>query len=219
MLIFPLPNVANILILLAYGSKSSTSQKQSKSMGSKLKTTEFGWPLGTTIQTIFYLGPICCGHWLPITITHTLIPAQPPLPVFSFLLPVVPPECMPELQLSTAKSQKLMQEKETAICKKELQKTCSAERWWNIVTCICTVLQFEQKWDLAPDAGVILIVFFVASICPQDAMWLSAQTRKFPKVGDSIPAAAPLLQLFLLVLVQPSNMQHSPSHRLKLDFF
>ena len=51
---------------------------------------------------------------------------------------------------------------------KKLQKTCSAERWWNIVTCICTVLQFEHKWDLAPDAGVILIVFFVASICPQD---------------------------------------------------
>jgi hypothetical protein len=55
-------------------------------------------------------------------LAHTLIPAQPPLPVFSFLLPVVPPECMPKLQLSTAKSQKLMQEKETAICKKKYKK-------------------------------------------------------------------------------------------------
>ena len=50
-----------------------------------------------------------------------------------------------------------------------------------------------------------------------DVVWLlPAQTRKFPK--DSIPAA-PLVQLFLLVLVKPSNGQHSPSHRLKLDFF
>ena len=88
----------------------------------KLKATKFGWFLGTIIRTIFYLGPICCGHWLPITITHTLIPAQPPLPVFSFLLPVVPPECMPKLQLSTAKSQKLMQEKDTAICKNKTYK-------------------------------------------------------------------------------------------------
>ena len=68
-------------------------------------------------RTLLYLGPICSGHWQPVTSPHTLIPAQPsPLPVFSFLLPVVPPECIPKLQLSTAKSQKLMQEKETAIC-------------------------------------------------------------------------------------------------------
>ena len=42
------------------------------------------------------------------------------------------------------------------------------------------------------------------------AMWLrlSAQTLKFPKTGDWIPAAAPLLQLFLLLLAQPCNMQH-----------
>ena len=36
----------------------------------KLKATKFGWFLGTTIRTIFYLGPICSGHWLPVTSPH-----------------------------------------------------------------------------------------------------------------------------------------------------
>ena len=36
----------------------------------KLKATKFGWFLGTTIQTILYLGPICSGHWLPATSPH-----------------------------------------------------------------------------------------------------------------------------------------------------
>ena len=81
-------------------------------------------------------------------LAHTLIPAQPPpLPVFFFLLPVVPPECMPKLQLSTAKSQKLMQEKETAICKKTTKNM------------FCGTL--VKHWSFST-------VFFVASICPQD---------------------------------------------------
>jgi hypothetical protein len=117
MLIFPLPNVANILILLAYGSKSSTSQKQSKSR----KQPNSVNPLAPQFKQSFTWGQsaVVTGSQL---LAHTLIPAQPPLPVFSFLLPVVPPECMPKLQLSTAKSQKLMQEKETAICKKNYKK-------------------------------------------------------------------------------------------------
>ena len=118
MLIFPLPNVANILILLAYGSKSSTSQKQSKSR----KQPNSVKPLAPQFKQSFTWGQsaVVTGSQL---LAHTLIPAQPPpLPVFSFLLPVVPPECMLKLQLSTAKSQKLMQEKETAICKKNYKK-------------------------------------------------------------------------------------------------
>ena len=133
----------------------------------KLKATKFGWFLGTTIQTILYLGPICSGHWLPATSPH-----PDPCPTSSASL----------LLSSSSRASRMHAETAAFHCKitetdarkgdrnlwKKLQKTCSAERWWNIVTCICTVLQFEQKWDLAPDAGVILIVFFVASICPQD---------------------------------------------------
>ena len=136
----------------------------------KLKATKFGWFLGTTIQTILYLGPICSGHWQSVTSPH---PDTCPTSSSASLL-LSSSSRASRMHAGTLSLQnhrnwmKLIQEKETAICKKKLQKTCSAERWWNIVTCICTVLQFEQKWDLAPDAGVILIVFFVASICPQD---------------------------------------------------
>ena len=56
--------------------------------------------------------------------------------------------------------------------------------------------------------GSFSTVFLVANICRQDAMQLSAQTPQFPKVGDWIPASAPLLQIFLLLLAQPCNMQH-----------
>ena len=56
--------------------------------------------------------------------------------------------------------------------------------------------------------GSFSTVFLVANICRQDAMQLPAQTPQFPKVGDWIPASAPLLQIFLLLLEQPCNMQH-----------
>ena len=52
-------------------------------------------------------------------------------------------------------------------------------------------------------------VFFVASICRRDAMWLLAQTRHVTKLMNSIPAAAPLLQFLLFVLMQPFNMRHT----------
>ena len=56
----------------ASGSKSSP-QNESTSMDYwklKLKATKFGWFLGTTIQTILYLGPICSGHWQSVTSPH-----------------------------------------------------------------------------------------------------------------------------------------------------
>ena len=81
-------------------------------MSLKLKTAKFGL-LGTSHE---FKQSLTWGQSAVVTgcqlLAHTLMPAPPPpLPVFSFLLPVVPPECMPKLQLSTAKSKKLIREK------------------------------------------------------------------------------------------------------------
>ena len=153
-------------------------------------------------------------------LAHTLIPAQPPLPVFSFLLPVVPPECMPKLQLSAAKSQKLMQEKETAICKKTTKNMFCGTlvKYCDIAFAqSCSSNRNETLHRMPESFWLCFSLLAYAHRMP--CGYQHKHVHKFPKVGDSIPAAAPLLQLLLLVLVQPSNMQHSPSHRLKLDFF
>ena len=140
-------------------------------------------------------------------LAHTpLIPAQPPpLPVVSFLLPVVPPECMPKLQFSTAKSQKLMQEKETTICKQTL-KRCSEESGCDIEESCSS----DRNETLHPMPDSFSRLHFVVNMCRQDAMWLSHQRRISQELESEF--LTPLLQLFLHVLVQPFNISTCSAH-------
>ena len=170
------------------------------------------WPLAPQFQNvskIFYVGPICSGHWLPVTslLAHTpLIPAQPPpLPVFSFLFPVVPPECMPKLQFSRAKSQKLMQEKEEQSANKPSKNVPKKE---GAILQSLAVLTEMRPCTPMPDSFSRLL--FVVDICRQDAMWLSHQSRISQKLESEF--LAPLLQLFLHVLVQPFNISTCSTH-------
>ena len=149
-------NILRLLDLLAYGSKQPTSQKQSKSMSLKLKTAKFGL-LGTSHE---FKQSLTWGQSAVVTgcqlLAHTLMPAPPPpLPVFSFLLPVVPPECMPNCSFPL-QNQRNWFEKGW----KNLSTTTPAKNMFCLTlvkycTCTCTVLQFEQKWHLAPDARVV----------------------------------------------------------------